>query len=555
MKRNRHKYTWLLLIALTIFSAIPLMCAKEVKDNVAQRETTIAKRKSNATTQDIFVKDTMVTSQKDLQTKTDLLVEKQQQLSDFTVSKINPWFDNQSNALDKTDKYESVEYSFTNFINNAEYGAFMIKNKSSQSQRISFKLINKDKKGNIELYKSPFIKDSRNRSAADPLIPVTKPVDFEAKETKVFFFKIESEVQGESNSILQIKHKKEVFDITIHAEYFENNYAKADYLNANNWAYLTYPMLKDRKNEAARDLEEHHINTVVIPPSVIPKMKNGDFEGFSRYLNHFDKVDNILLFTNYIYNSTKNGYEGGKFMSPEWQKVFKEWYSKLTTLIQEDGYSNARVYLYPYDEIKKKENIEDFLRLANWARKAMPEIKFYATLPTNKDVIKTILPLLDVAQINNKDDVLEHLPPHNAEIWSYLIIAQSRYKSPYQMYRLMAWKAYRDQVSGIGFWNYAHERGELTRNLISAPVKDVSKSYSVIYEGSHKSIISTRRWEAFRLGLEDYQIIKGYERKFGRTETLKFVKKVLNNPKDLNEAHKIRMKMLKKLVVNHQDSQ
>src|SRR5699024_7112956 len=146
MKRNRHKYTWLLLIALTVFSAIPIMCAKETKDNVAQRETTIAKRKSNAANQNIFVSDTMVTSQKDLQTSTDLLVGKQQQLSDFAVSKINPWFNNQSNALDKIDKYESVEYSFINYVNNAEYGAFIIKNKSSQSQRISFKLINKDKK-------------------------------------------------------------------------------------------------------------------------------------------------------------------------------------------------------------------------------------------------------------------------------------------------------------------------------------------------------------------------------------------------------------------------
>jgi hypothetical protein len=214
-------------------------------------------------------------------------------------------------------------------------------------------------------------------------------------------------------------------------------------------------------------------------------------------------------------------------------------------VIHDDGFTNSNVYFYPYDEAHKKKDIHDLKKLIKWAKKVVPGIKFYATL-SSKNAVNAILPLIDIAQIYTNHSLTD-LPEHHAKIWTYTNGAPARSLSPYKFYRLMAWRAFSKGYTGIGFWNYADDGKGKRLNLINDSYHSHSRHFSVIYDGPDKTIISTRRWEAFSLGIEDYQILHWYEDKFGIKNAKKMAQKVLDHPNNLTLADNIRNKMINKL--------
>ena len=214
-------------------------------------------------------------------------------------------------------------------------------------------------------------------------------------------------------------------------------------------------MISDRKEQAVADLQEHHINTIVIPPAVLPMIQTTDYSNFISYLSNVKEVKNILLFMDYSSLPFRNGYTNGQYLSLEWKTKFIDWYNKITNTIKENGFQNSQIYLYPFDEIYGK-NIEIFKNLIVWAKEEIPGIKFYGTL-TDSSAIETLIPIIDIAQIASNYKHLKKLPSHNCEIWIYRGGAPARALSPYSFYRLMAWEAFANGFNGIGFWNYADE--------------------------------------------------------------------------------------------------
>ena len=217
----------------------------------------------------------------------------------------------------------------------------------------------------------------------------------------------------------------------------------------------------------------------------------------------------------------------------------------MVNLVRSNGFPDTHIYLYPYDEVRGAD-IHDFKIFAEWAKKTIAGINFYATL-TNKEAIDSLSPLVAIAQIPGDLDLFQQLPPHKSEIWIYSGSAPARSLSSYGFYRLMAWKAFANDIKGIGFWNYADEGNAKQLNLISDPLINVSSSYSVIYDSPGKEIISSRRWEAFRLGIEDYSILNAYAKRFGIVKAKTLAQQVLNNSQNTSEADIIRDEMIKAL--------
>lgn len=74
--------------------------------------------------------------------------------------------------------------------------------------------------------------------------------------------------------------------------------------------------------------------------------------------------------------------------------------------------------------------------------------------------------------------------------------------------------------------------------------------YSVVYtDEKGDSIISSRRWEAFKLGFEDYSVISAYAAKFGKQKAKDLVAEVLSKPGDINLADSVIHKMVAGLSV------
>ena len=464
------------------------------------------------------------------------------------VEKYNPW-DTLSQLHEPKGNAKGLDYQFTALINSTQYGCFLLTNTNSSSQQVAFKVSNNNPSiTNIELFEVPYVPSINYTRIPDPLIAVTNDISMYPGISQMFIFRISGVESGSTKSIISVQSGgvSRKININTKVEDIVSNQTRNN-INGNVWAYFNNPMLKDCRAQAVEDLSLHHINTLAVPPVILPNMETSDYGNFVNYLEGLKSAKNILLFMDYASVSRKNGYKNGQFMSAEWKNHFIVWYNKMIKLIHEKCSQSAQIYLYPYDEVATR-NIKDFKQLILWARETNPGIKFYATLNTQES-IDSLLSFVDIAQ-TLPSLASRKLPAHHCEIWIYTGNTPSRALSPYGFYRLMAWDAFVNDYKGIGFWNYADERNGGKLNLISGSTFNPAGSYSVIYNNPDGSIISSRRWEAFRLGIEDYSIIQLYANKFGINKAKLLVNEVLSNPADLNKADSIRNEMISSITAH-----
>ena len=457
----------------------------------------------------------------------------------FIVEKYNAW-DTLQEIHEPQENNNVLNYQLLVPVNGVQYGAFVLTNNQTYSQKFTISSTNSSAAYNLEIFKAAFVESGRFEEYADALIPLKNTITISPGNSQLLIFKISGKKIGSITSQIRLSTEKKVIYAKISGKIFKLfRFNGKDKLNAINWAYLNSPMLQNRKTEAAKDLKLHHINTAVVPSSYIPKKEN-NFQPFLNYLAYFKNVKNILLFTNYA--SEINYSNFGPWMSCEFKNNFIKWYHQLIKVLQGSGFSNSQIYLYPFDEVRG-EAIERFKKFASWAKLALPEMKIYATINT-REAMNNVFPYLDIVQIPSNLNLLSMPPTNRCEIWMYSSANSSMTLSPYAYYRLMAWKAFANDITGIGFWNYADERNGNNLNLITRSFPNLSGSYSVIYNDSTGNIISSRRWEAFRLGIEDYAIINAYSSKYGLKAATELVRKVTNNPNNVNLADTVREQMI-----------
>jgi hypothetical protein len=164
----------------------------------------------------------------------------------------------------------------------------------------------------------------------------------------------------------------------------------------------------------------------------------------------------------------------------------------------------------------------------------------YATLGSNNS--ERALPYLDLAQIINDDKVLKNFQVGKAEKWLYDTQGPAKSLSPYSYYRLLAWKAFLNGYTGIGFWSYAETSGSVWDDFDGD-----HPDYAVIYDGENTTIISSRRWEAWRMGIEDYELLTMYAKKKGDAAAKALAREVMDSPADTTRADRVRRQILKEL--------
>lgn len=460
----------------------------------------------------------------------------------YLIKRFNPW-DSLNEFWQPTPDSSKLNYKFLVEKGNVQYGSFVITNCNAYTQEFNFVVSNKNNSTvKVDLFYIPFISSINLGSIPDPVIPIKKSVSIKPGVSLMLLFKVIGINPGASGSIIDIHSKFKQMKVSIKTQVVDLK-TNSD-LNANVWAYLYYPQLKNRKQEVIADLESHHVNTIVIPPAILGNIESIDTSRLLNYLQYFKNIKNILLFTNF--NSQANLTNSEAFMSEKWKNSFIDWYTKVIQLIQRTNLSQSNVYVYPYDEISRN-RIKDFKVLINWAKQNVQGIKFYATL-NDKEAIDSIVPLVDIAQIHQSAAALADLPPHSGEVWIYNTSGNATSLSPYRYYRLMAWQAFINGYKGIGFWNYSNAKNSKSFSAYSDTTLPSLNTYSVVYNGLGKEIISSRRWEAFRLGIEDYSLLQAYSKKFGLEKAKALASEVLNNSTDINLADTIRVKMITELT-------
>ena len=313
----------------------------------------------------------------------------------------------------------------------------------------------------------------------------------------------------------------ETIPITIEVQ--EHKFPESIALNTCNWAYYKAASAA----ETAEDLHEHHINVYVVPPQDLPFLRfSSDRPGAVRKPN-FANLDSALRHHSYArtyllcldFNSNKKDY--GRFgqvewMTPEWKAVFSQWLKNLVKHLKDADVDYDKFALYPFDESL----CDDFYQLAKLIKAADPKVRIFAnSFGKGPKEFMPFRELIDIwclqdSHCERNPQWLEQIKDFGKQVWTYECLRPMKAQDPYSYYRLMPWRAFKRGQTGAGFWIYYYG---LDFEAGAVPWDDTLRPEGfsgVVYgrggssvPGLAENIVPSRRWEAWREGVEDYQYL------------------------------------------------
>jgi len=362
--------------------------------------------------------------------------------------------------------------------------------------------------------------------------------------------------------------------VEVQKKEFPENFA----LNTCNWGCYRVASM----SETARDFYSHRINVCFIDVGDIPfpRSASGPHGVFRK--PDFTKIDTViqthnyartyLLFLNFRSNKKDFG-RFGRWMTPSWKAAFSSWLKKLAAHLKDVGVGYDKWALHPFDESL----CDEYYELAKLVKSIDPKIRLYAnSFGKGPNQFMRFRELIDIWCLQDSHCVrypkwLQIIKGFGRKVWTYDCLGPAKAKDPYSYYRLMPWRAFKRGQTGAGFWVY-HDG--LNYKNVAVPWDDTLKPrgyYGVVYGAQTsplgeltENIVSSRRWEAWREGVEDYQYLyelrqainkaKTKDPKMARTaqETLeRQVNRVLNNQHDSSvvyDARKVLSDALLKLT-------
>lgn len=303
------------------------------------------------------------------------------------------------------------------------------------------------------------------------------------------------------------------------------------------WGYVHSSVLKDIPDAALEDQVSHGTNVFV--GTFAPKAQfdaDGNLVGDLDFREHDDYVKRhaphgIILFCGY-----QGSLQGPASTDTDvYGKAHVQWLRAWVAHLAELGVGYDGFALYPVDEPGLSDGLVTlYLRMAKLAREADPKILMY-TDPVERiteDELREMLPYVDIWCPNRTGLVINKVSAPKLDIiknsgktiWMYECAANVKHQSPLAYYRAQAWLSWQHGFTGIGFWSYCTSQDDpwflpLLRH-----------EYLLVYPGS--DVVSSKRWEAVRDGVEDYGLLASLREALNAKGTA-----VL--PKDADAAQKL----------------
>lgn len=310
---------------------------------------------------------------------------------------------------------------------------------------------------------------------------------------------------------LEVESKQ--IDIPVTIKVWESALPKKQLLSLCHWGYIHTSRLKDYPEEAFSDQVNHGTNVFVATNTFVPAAEfdsEGNIVGKLDFREHDEYVgkhakDGVILFV---------GYQGklkgpAKQFTPVWQKAYKKWLKAWIEHMKNIGVTYDQYAFYPVDEPGlSPEHVTRFIAHGKLIREADAKAQIY-TDPVGRatmDDLKNMNPYVDIwcpnrdgFLLDKGQDKLAYLKSTGKTVWTYECIGNAKHLSPIGYYRSQAWLAWHHGLTGIGFWSYS------TSSADPYFIPEGTLDYLLIYQG--KGVVSSKRWEAIRDGIEDYGIL------------------------------------------------
>ena len=238
----------------------------------------------------------------------------------------------------------------------------------------------------------------------------------------------------------------------------------------------------------------------------------------------------------------------GKFDSPGWRIAFKKIMAGMADELERLGLSYDDYFVCPVDECID----ERYVAIARLVKEVDPNIRLIedtigASLEQVKEADKYAdlwTPHFNAFRAEGNKAQIEYLKSTGKPLGFYFYSEGDNEKAQdsYQHYLWRFWFAYSQGVNGMmGYWTATQHYG----NPWNRHQTTASYDPSLFYPGNG-GVITGRRWEAWRRGVEDFALL-GLCKSVG-IDTSTAVKAVLDSPGDPDTASKARERLIRELA-------
>lgn len=316
-------------------------------------------------------------------------------------------------------------------------------------------------------------------------------------------------------SVLSLQDNLPATNVPLRVKVWPAAFPARQHVFVNTWPYLNWRPIEKTPVPAMGDLLAHHANVVVLDAPQVPwpnfragSAGEADYTRADAVLNRYKGAQKRLFFLNF--SEKKWRTLGGKheFMSATWKRVFKNWVKDWVAHLKAQGLDYRDFAFYPVDEPERSELVGYLLDTASLIKEVDPNIQVFTTIgkPVGGVDLYRLSRVVDIFQLNVRffssmqKTVLAGL---GKEVWSYSAFGGGKLAEPQGYYRMQAWNAFSNGLTGIGFWAY----GDTGPSGTAWDDFDGTRpDFSVIYEGNNGPL-GSKRWEAWREGVEDYELL------------------------------------------------
>ncbi len=346
---------------------------------------------------------------------------------------------------------------------------------------------------------------------------------------------------GEYTGTITLNDGKETDKIALNATVLPVSLPQPVPVSTYNWAYLNFAPTKADPEAAVADLAAHYIDTAVIHPADLPKFafdQQGnitakDYAAFDADVKLHQKagIKKFMLFCSFGDGGSKTtGKPFGAcsettfipINTPEWKNAMRNLVADWVAHLKQLGVNYNEFSFYPLDEAGDKFMDNGGKDVLAMFKAADPKAQIFVNPTANNTVagMKKIAPYVDIwcphmVQTLDRELLDFYASEQRAgkQIQSYNCAGPDKTFSPLGHYRRMLWQAWAYGMTGAAHWSYADTGWRASSGLSAWTDFDGCRNdYSIIYDAAtapahvtkKEAQIPSRRWEAWRDGVEDY---------------------------------------------------
>ena len=298
------------------------------------------------------------------------------------------------------------------------------------------------------------------------------------------------------------------------------------------WAELSAGrsfVVRGQEQAALEQLLDYGVNVLNLEPGQVPWPRltaDGELASPIDYAAHDQAMQFlrqkgnplVLIFMNLDDNNVAN-WELRNGLAPNseaWRRGMKNWLTDWTRHLQSLGLTTRDYALYFTDE-PGPEELDRYRIVGQIVREIDPSIQIYINSGEMYHDAALNDALMEVTDIWQPDETVGFAADPNLlpalkkypgkQLWVYACRTgmRSRRSNAHDYYRLMAWRAMRDGLTGIGYWSYCaaassdEDLWDGTRVPASGAV--------LVYPGE-KAPLSSVRWELVRQSIDDTKYVQ-----------------------------------------------